>query len=81
MSLLCAQSCSTLGDLMDLQSTQTSLSMGFSWQEHWSGLPFPPQGDLPHPEIEPEFCLSPALQADSLPLSSQGSPNAITNYF
>ena len=36
-----AQSCSTLGDLMDLQSTQTPLSMGFSWQEHWSGLPFP----------------------------------------
>ena len=81
MSLLCAQSCSTLGDLMDLQSTQTPLSMGFSWQEHWSGLPFPPQGDHPHPESEPEFCPSPALQADSLPLSSQGSPTAITNYF
>ena len=71
MSLLCAQSCSTLGDLMDLQSTQTPLSMGFSWQEHWSGLPFPSQGDLPKPGIEP---WSPALQADSLPTELQGSP-------
>ena len=70
-----------LGDLTDLQSTQTLLSMGFSWQEYWSGLSFPPQGDLPHPEIEPKSCPSPTLQADSLPLSSQGSPNAITNYF
>ena len=43
---------------------QTSLSMEFSRQEYWSGLPFPSPGDLPHPEIEPG---SPALQADSLP--------------
>ena len=34
------------------------LSMGFSSQEYWSGLPFPPLGDLPHPGIKP---LSPAL--------------------
>ena len=40
------------------------LSMGFSTQEHWSGLPRPPPGDLPNPGIEPG---SPALQADSLP--------------
>ena len=32
---------------------QGSLSMGFSRQEYWSGLPFPPPGDLSHPEIEP----------------------------
>ena len=36
----------------------------FSRQEFWSGLPFPPPGELPDPGIEPE---SPALQADSLP--------------
>ena len=29
--------------------------MGFPRQEYWSGLPFPPLGDLPHPEIEPAF--------------------------
>ena len=33
---------------------QAPLSMGFSRQEYWSGLPFPPPGDLPNSEIEPE---------------------------
>ena len=42
---------------------QTPLSMGFSRQEYWSGLPFPSPGDLPNPGIEPG---SPALQADAL---------------
>ena len=40
------------------------LSMGFSRQEYWSGLPFPSPEDLLDPGIEPG---SPALQADSLP--------------
>ena len=43
---------------------QPPLSMGFSRQEYWSGLPFPTPGDRPNPGIEPR---SPALQADSLP--------------
>ena len=50
---------------------QAPLSMEFSRQEYWSGLPFPSSGDLPDPEIKP---VSSALQADSLPLSHQGSP-------
>ena len=37
---------------------QAPLSMGFSRQEYWSGLPFPSPGDLPDPRIEPR---SPAL--------------------
>ena len=41
--------------------------MGFSRQEYWSGLPFPPPGDLPDPGIETASSVSPALQADSLP--------------
>ena len=41
---------------------QSPLSMGFSRQEYWSGLPFPFPGDLPYPGIEPG---SPALKADS----------------
>ena len=53
---------------------QASLSMGFSRQEYLSGLPCPPPGDLPDPGIEPASLVSPALQADSLPLSHQGSP-------
>ena len=43
---------------------QAPLSMKFSRQEHWSGLPFPSPGELPDPGIEPR---SLALQADSLP--------------
>ena len=40
---------------------QAPLSMGFSWQKCWSGLPCPPSGDLPHPGLEPESPKSPAL--------------------
>ena len=43
---------------------QAPLSMGFSLQEYWSGLPFPSPGDLPNPGIEPR---PPLLQADALP--------------
>ena len=42
---------------------QASLSMGFSRQEYWSGLPCSPLGDLPDPGIKPS---SPVLQAVSL---------------
>ena len=49
---------------------QTPLSMGFSRQEYWSRLPFPPPGDLLNPGIEP---VSPPSQADALPLSHQGN--------
>ena len=45
------------------------LSMGFSRQEYWSGLPFPSPEDLPDPEIEPG---SPALEADALPSEPPG---------
>ena len=51
---------------------QAPLSMEFSKQEYWSGLPRPLPGDLPHPGIEPG---SPALQADSLPSDSPGKLN------
>ena len=50
---------------------QAPLSMGFPRQEYWSGLPFLSPGDLPDPRIKP---VSPTWQADSLPLSHQGSP-------
>ena len=42
-------------------SCQAPLSMGFSRQEYWSGLPFPTPGDLSDPGIEPESLVSPAL--------------------
>ena len=43
--------------------------MGFSRQEYWSGLPFPPPGDLPDPGIESTSPVSPELQMVSLLLS------------
>ena len=50
---------------------QAPLSMGFSRQEYWRGLPFPSPGDLPDPGIKPR---SPALQADALPSEPPGKP-------
>ena len=46
---------------------QSPLSMGFSRDEYWSGLSFPPPRDLPDPGVEPESLASPAL-AGRLPL-------------
>ena len=51
---------------------QAPLSMEFSRQEYWSGLPFPSPGFLPDSGIEPG---SPALQADALPSYPPGNPN------
>ena len=58
-------------ELMACTAHLAPLSMGFSRQESWSGLPFPSPGDLPNPGMEPR---SPALQADSLPAEPQGKP-------
>jgi len=68
------QSCPTLCDPWTVVG-QAPLSIGFSRQEYWSGLPFPSPGDLPDPGIEPG---SPALQSDSLPSEPPGNPNTIT---
>ena len=53
------QSCLTLRDLT--VAHQAPLSMGFSRQEYWSGLPFPSPEELPDPGIKPESLMSPAL--------------------
>ena len=70
LKVLVTQSCPTLCDSMDC-SHQASLSMEFSWQEYWSGLPFPSPEDLPEPGIKHGF---PALQTDSLLTESPGKP-------
>ena len=54
---------------------QAPLSMGFSRQEYWSGLPFSSPGDLPNPATEPD---SPSLQADSLPFEPPIQEPAVT---
>ena len=51
---------------------QAPLSMGFSRQEYWSGLPFPSPGDLPNPGIDNE--VSSSLTVGSLPLVPPGKP-------
>ena len=56
------------------------LSMGFSRQEYWSGLPFPSPGDLPNPGVEQISHVFPALQADSLPTETLEKLN-ISNTF
>ena len=51
---------------------QAPLSMGFSRQEYWSGMPFPSPGGLPDPGIEPR---SPELEADTLTSEPPGKPD------
>ena len=67
-----AQSCQSLCDPWTV-ARQAPLSMEFSRQEYWSGLPIPSPRDLPHPGIEPG---SPALLADSLPSEPPRKPHA-----
>ena len=64
------QSCPTLVTPWTV-AHKVPLSMGFSRQEYWSGLPFPSSGNLPDPGIEP---MSSALQADSLLTELGGKP-------
>ena len=69
--------CSVMSDAFVMPWTvalQAPLSMEFSRQEYWSGLPFPSPGDLPSPGIEPKSLRFLLWQVDSLPVSSLGSP-------
>jgi hypothetical protein len=65
------QSCPTLCNPMDC-SPPAPLFMGFSRQEYWSGLPFPPQGNLPDPGIKSMFPETPVLEVVSLPAELSG---------
>ena len=51
-----------------------TLSKGFSRQKYWSGLPFPPLGNLPHPRMEPRLLHLLQWQMDSLPIGPPGEP-------
>ena len=65
------KSCPTLATPWTV-ACQVPLSMGFSRQQHWSGLLFPSPGDPPGPRIKPG---SPALQTGSLPTELWGKPS------
>ena len=64
----CVQLCATRWTI----AHQAPLSMGFSRQEHWSGLPCSPPGDLPDPGMETASFMSSALAGSSLPLAPPG---------
>ena len=53
---------------------QAPLSLGFSRQDYWSGLPCPPPGDLPNLGAEPMSLMTPALGDGILPLMPPGKP-------
>ena len=53
---------------------QAYMSMGFSWKEYWSGLPFPCLVNLPDTGIKPTSPVSPELQVDSLSAEPSGKP-------
>ena len=57
---LVAKSCPTLSTPW-IVACQAPLSLGFSRQEYWSGLPLPSLGDLLHPGIKPEYCIAGGL--------------------
>ena len=62
----------TLFNSTDCGAHQAPLSMGFSRQEEWSGLPFPPSGDLPDPGTEPLSPMSPARAGGFFTTASPG---------
>ena len=64
------QLCLNLCDPMDIIAHQTPLSMGFSQQKYWSGLPCSLPGDLPNPRIKPASLTSPALAGRFLTTST-----------
>ena len=70
--VLSLQPCPTLCSPVTV-AHQAPLPMEFSRQEYWSGLPFPPPGDLPNPGTEPMSPASPALAGGFLPLCHLGS--------
>ena len=73
---VCAQSLSRVQLFATLWTLacQSPLSMEFSRQEYWSGLPFPPPGDLPDPGTEPMSLASPALAGGFFTTVSPGKP-------
>ena len=69
------QLCLTLCNPMNCAPLQAPLSMGFSRQEHWSGLPCFPHANILNPGIELASPVTPTLQVDYFGLSHQGSPS------
>ena len=72
---VCAQSCLILCDPQDCSPPGSSLFTGFSRQESWSGLPFPPPGHLPSSGTEHSSLVSPALAGRFFTTTPAGKPS------
>ena len=83
MSVVCAQLLSPV-QLFTTPWTvacQAPQFMGFSRQEYWSGLPCPPPGDFPNPEMEPASFVSPALAGGFSTTVLRGRPIHKMSYY
>ena len=76
-----AQACLTLCDPTDCSPRAPSVPWDSSGQEYWSGLLFPPPGDLFDPGIKPQSAAAPALQADSFPAAPLGKSSTCVLIF
>ena len=59
----------------------SSLSMGFPRQEYWSGLPFPPPGDLPDPRIEPGISGISCIASEFFTTEPPGKPQVFVDKY
>ena len=75
-----AQLCPILLGPHGLQSAKLPCPWDFSQQEHWRGLPFPPSGDIPNPEIELASLASPALAGRFFTTVPPGKPIFVPNF-
>ena len=80
-AMICHFSCVQLCVNIQTAALQASLSMGFSRQEYWSGLPRPPPGNLPNPENKPVSLMSHLYWKEgSLPPEPLGKPLTVPTY-
>ena len=70
---MCAQRHPTVGNHMAV-AHESPVTLGFFRQEHWSGLPFPPPGDLSDPGIRSESPMTPALAGGFFTTEVPGEP-------
>ena len=75
--ILAVHVCSVVSDFATWWTVaqQAPLSTRFSRQEYWSGVPFPPPGDVPEPRIEPTSTASLALTGRLFTTEPLGKPN------
>ena len=79
---MCVLSCSFMSNSVTSWTVawETPLSMEFSWQEYWSGLPLHTPGNLPNPGIKPMSLVSPALAGRFFIIEPTGMPSKMHSF-